>query len=79
MVRDPFDNLAALREVDAPVLIVHGSRDSLIPVAHAHALAGATADATVVLYDADHNDCPPDWRELWREVEGFLRAKAILR
>jgi fermentation-respiration switch protein FrsA (DUF1100 family) len=79
MVRDPFDNLAALRGLEVPVLIVHGTRDGLIPVDHARALAGAAHDAKLVLVDADHNDCPPDWGAFWREVEGFLREKTVLR
>jgi len=26
----------------------------------------------IVLYDADHNDCPPDPVPFWDEVERFL-------
>lgn len=72
LVLDPFDNEACLRELSAPVLIVHGRRDSLIPPSHAEALAGAAARARTVLYDADHNDCPPSWPTFFAEVAAFL-------
>lgn len=78
LVRDAFENVPVLESTEAPVLIVHGRRDSLIPVSHAHALKAAARRAELLLYEADHNDCPPDWRTFWREVERFLRASAIL-
>jgi fermentation-respiration switch protein FrsA (DUF1100 family) len=40
-LRDRYDNLAKLPQVDAPVLILHGEADRLIPLAHAERLARA--------------------------------------
>lgn len=79
LVLDPFDNVACLRGLDAPVLIVHGERDSLIPVAHARALQAAAKDAELVLYAADHNDCPPARSTFWTDVERLLRRAGVLR
>ena len=78
MVRDRFDNLATLGGLDVPVLLVHGRRDRLIPVAHAETLRSAAPQARLVLYDADHNDCPPDWTVFWTDVRGFLVDARIL-
>jgi pimeloyl-ACP methyl ester carboxylesterase len=41
LLRDRYDNLANLPQVDAPVLILHGDADELIPHAHAEQLAAA--------------------------------------
>ncbi len=73
-VRDPFDNVAALRELDRPVLILHGRPDRVIPVSHAHALAAAARHPTLVLHDQDHNDPPP--AEYWPAIDAFL-ARAL--
>ena len=41
LIRDRFDNLAAVRSYDGPVLLFHGRRDSIIPFAHSQALERA--------------------------------------
>jgi len=79
MVRDPFDNLDVVERLDAPLLIVHGRRDSLIPYTHAEALHAAAPSSRLVTYEADHNDCPPDWSVLWRDLTRFLREAKIMR
>ena len=47
-LRDRYDNLAKLPRVDAPVLIVHGDADKLIPHAHAEQLAAANPNVQLV-------------------------------
>jgi hypothetical protein len=61
LVRDPFDNLAALRRYRGPLLVVHGRRDEVIPFAHGQALAAAVPGTTFVPLDCGHNDCPRPW------------------
>jgi fermentation-respiration switch protein FrsA (DUF1100 family) len=41
---DPFDNAAAIAEVDAPVLIMHGAADAFIPRENAEVLYAAAND-----------------------------------
>jgi fermentation-respiration switch protein FrsA (DUF1100 family) len=48
LIRDRYDNLAKLARVDAPVLIVHGEADTLIPVSHAQRLARVSPHAEFV-------------------------------
>lgn len=78
LVRDPFDNRAALARLRGPVLIVHGRQDTLIPVEHARVLAAAATKSRLVLYDGDHNSCPPDWTVFWRDLEQFLGDSQVL-
>ena len=76
--RDPFNNLKTLRSYPGPVLIAHGTRDSLIPYSHAIALHDASGRSRLITYEAGHNNCPPDWPAFWREVDRFLREEGIL-
>jgi pimeloyl-ACP methyl ester carboxylesterase len=57
------------------VLLVHGEQDTLIPVAHAHALHALRPDARLVLEPGcGHNDCPPPWKL----VRSFLAEANLL-
>lgn len=49
LLRDRYDNLAKLPSVTAPVLILHGDADRLIPPAHVERLAAARPGAEIVL------------------------------
>jgi hypothetical protein len=61
LVRDPFDNLAALRHYRGPLLVLHGSRDEIIPIAHGRTLAAAVPGAEFHALACGHNDCPRPW------------------
>lgn len=61
LVLDPFDNLAALRGYDGPVLVLHGTRDRVIPVSHGRRLAASAPSAELHLLECGHNDCPRPW------------------
>ncbi len=53
---DRFDNIAKIGAVTAPVLVVHGSDDQLIPLAHARELAESARSAQlIVLSGFGHN------------------------
>jgi fermentation-respiration switch protein FrsA (DUF1100 family) len=58
LTRDRFDNLSRIGRVEAPVLILHGERDRVIPVSHAHRLARAAKRPCelFVFPDAGHAD-----------------------
>jgi hypothetical protein len=78
MIRDPFDNLAAVRQYPGPVLVIHGSFDEVVPFGHGQALHAAAHNGKLIVYEAGHNDCPPDWEVFWRDVERFLKASGVL-
>jgi hypothetical protein len=78
LVRDPFDNLAVVKNYSKPVLIIHGRHDTVIPFSHGKALHGAAKQGEMIAYNAGHNDCPPDWKVFWQDVERFLRQNGII-
>jgi len=78
LIRDPFDNLAAVRQFAGPVLVIHGRFDEVIPLEHGLALHAAAQDGTLIVYPAGHNDCPPDWDVFWRDIETFLRKEEVI-
>ena len=78
LVRDPFDNLTVVKNYPNPVLIIHGKQDTIIPFSHGKALHQAAKQAEMIVYNAGHNDCPPDWDVFWKDVEGFLRRHGII-
>ena len=78
LIRDPFDNLSAVRQYPGPVLVIHGRFDEVVPFSHGRALNAAARNAKMMVYEAGHNDCPPDWAVFWRDVEEFVRVNGIL-
>jgi len=77
LVRDAFDNIAALRSFKGPVLVIHGDVDELIPFAHGQALAQAIPGAQLLVFRAGHNNCPPDAVAFARQLEDFLRGHGL--
>lgn len=73
LVRDPFDNLAALRTYHGPLLLLHGEHDDIVPLEHGEALAAA-AGVELHRLPCGHNDCP----RVWGEMREFLRAHELL-
>jgi len=78
LIRDSFDNLSAVRRYKGPVLVIHGNADEVVPFGHGQALHAAAPNGKMIVYEAGHNDCPPDWAVFWRDVEEFLKANGIL-
>lgn len=40
LVKDRFNNLANIKKVKSPTLIIHGENDSMVPLKHAKTLSG---------------------------------------
>jgi fermentation-respiration switch protein FrsA (DUF1100 family) len=58
-VPDRYDNLGKIARVRCPVVILHGTRDEVIPVTMGRALAAAAPGAALVeVPSASHNDFP---------------------
>lgn len=73
LVADPFDSEAVVRTYDGPVLVLHGRRDELVPYDHGATLAAAARDATLVDFDAGHNDLPAG-RRYWDAIDRLLTS-----
>ena len=74
LVRDPFDNLAFVRDYQGPLLLLHGSHDEVIPAQHSRTLAAAAPQAELHLLPCGHNDCP----QAWTVIRAFLEHHDIL-
>lgn len=78
VVSDPLDNEQAMRSLECPQLIFHGSRDSIIPFAHGKYLATVSPGSTFIKYDCDHNDFPPSEVQYWRDIRAFLTEHGLV-
>jgi uncharacterized protein len=70
-----FPTAELMRDVQAPVLVMHGTHDSVIPFELGRALYDRLGGAKtfVAIAGGDHNDVrPPDERAYWRAVETFI-------
>lgn len=58
LLRSRFDSVAKIRRVECPILLVHGTKDLMVPAAMQAKLAAAAAAPVtqVVVPDATHND-----------------------
>jgi pimeloyl-ACP methyl ester carboxylesterase len=75
LASERYDNEGVLREFDGPVLIAHGTRDELIPPAHAQRNLQAARRGRLVTYDARHDECPVDFERFWADVDAFLATE----
>ena len=74
LVRSPFDNEAALRQFQGPVLIFHGKDDEIIPFGHSEHLASLDESFTLIPLVSGHNDIHLFWqREMIGRISGFFR------
>ncbi|MCW4462212.1 alpha/beta hydrolase [Sphingomonas sp. BT-65] len=48
LLRDRYDNRTKLKQVSAPVLVLHGTDDTLIPIRHGEQLAAASPNGALV-------------------------------
>ena len=78
LVRDPFDNLAVVEHFAGPVLVVHGTDDTLIPIEQAETLLEAAQRGQMLRYPCGHGDCPADWDRFWRDMAHFLRTNDLV-
>lgn len=58
LVKDQFDNVAKLREATAPIMVIHGLEDEVVPVSHAQALLSVVSGEveSLLIEEAGHNN-----------------------
>ncbi len=81
LVRSPLRSDKAFAQLDVPILIIHGQHDQIVPAGHAEALAEIAEDATLVVFEADHNTLPtPDQAALYADsVREHLEDAGVVR
>jgi len=79
LIRDRFDNGTVLSTYRQPILLFHGSRDTIIPVEQSRELRLRAPHARLVEYPCDHNDFPPDRRDYYGVIAAFLQDAGVLR
>ncbi|MBN1417895.1 MAG: alpha/beta hydrolase [Planctomycetes bacterium] len=81
-ILDRYDNVAKIGGLKVPLLIVHGMRDSIVPIALGERLyRAAPADRSrfIPLPDADHNDIIDTGGKPYVEgMRAFLRDHGVL-
>lgn len=78
LIFDNFENLKVVKDFTGPILVMHGTRDRLVPVAHSKRLAAENPKAELRLYDVAHNDLPPAGSDYWQRVEATLQRANLL-
>lgn len=74
---DVFDNLARLPHIEAPILVIHGTKDLTVPFSHAkrNYLAIQGTKQKLWVEGAGHNDLISTAGQLyWDTVLGFIRS-----
>ena len=77
LVKDKFDNAALAPRITSPALVLHGTRDEIVPYDMGEAMSEALADAAFVpLEKAGHNDVlsPPHDKLVFDAIERFARG-----
>jgi pimeloyl-ACP methyl ester carboxylesterase len=71
LLKESYDSLSAARQIHVPSLVMHGTKDPLIPVEQGTSVAGALAARWIPVTQAAHNDLLAQ-DEVWEEVARFL-------
>jgi uncharacterized protein len=79
LATSPFHTDRVLPNLHCPVLLFHGTRDHVIPVAHGRRLHELAPGSRYFEYDCDHNDFPGrgNAAAYWGEVTKFLRDAGV--
>ncbi len=81
LLKHPFRTDRVVEGLDVPMLIFHGTRDTVVPVSHGRRLHKLARGSTYVEYNSDHNDFPGEGNEdaYWREIQAFLVRPGVLK
>lgn len=78
LIRDVFDNATVVTAYRQPLLLFHGSSDTIVPPEHSRLLQRLARNARLVEFPCGHNDFPPDWREFYLVIAVFLQEAGVL-
>jgi uncharacterized protein len=78
LMRDRFDNVSTVSRFAGPILVIHGSEDTLIPWQEGKRLADAAPHAVFKLYACGHGCWDPDRLPFWRDADRLLSDAGML-
>jgi fermentation-respiration switch protein FrsA (DUF1100 family) len=80
LIKHPFRTDRVVEGLNVPMLIFHGTLDTVVPVSHGRRLHKLARGSTYVEYNSDHNDFPGEGNEeaYWREIQAFLLRPGVL-
>ena len=72
-IRGHFDSLEAIKNINCPILIIHGKEDALIPYTHSEELAlqAPLLYKSIIIPDIGHNDLF-HWPKIWPVIAEFI-------
>ncbi len=79
LLRSPFNTAKALREISAPILIMHGESDEIVPIAQGRRLHELAADSQFESMEGGHNDFPRDFDGYERSIRLFLAEQGVVQ
>jgi uncharacterized protein len=76
LFRTSWDSLAKIARLRAPLLVIHGEADEVVPFAQGRALFAAAPEPKtfVTLRGSRHYELEAAWPEYWAAWRDFLRA-----
>lgn len=77
LVQDPFDNLSVVRHYSKPLLLMHGTEDTLIPYAHSETLHQAASQSDLLPLNCGHGGCISDWEAFWDRIDLFIAQNSV--
>lgn len=78
IVKHPFHTDRVLGTLSCPILIIHGTRDTIIHVEHGRALATLNPRTTFVELDAGHLDLDRPREAYWGPFREFLGKSSVI-
>lgn len=78
LCRHPFRTERRIATLDCPILILHGSQDKVIPVAHGRQLHKLASTSKYIEWEKGHNDPPPDWETYWKSIWLFMSKNNVV-
>ncbi|HEY9549437.1 MAG TPA: alpha/beta hydrolase [Kiloniellaceae bacterium] len=78
LIRDPWDSLSRIAEVRAPLLIMHGERDRVVPARFGRRLFAAAAEPKQAIWHAEalHTNIL-SYPGVVEDVLAFIRARSL--
>ncbi|MCC6971984.1 MAG: alpha/beta hydrolase [Phycisphaerales bacterium] len=78
IVKHPFHTDRVLGSLACPILIIHGTRDTIIPIEHGRTLSTLNPRTTTVELDAGHLDLDRVHEAYWGPIRQFLAKAGVI-